>query len=110
MLADLSLEAVFNPCARGGLLDCTNTHVLSSPDAIARAIVITMKKALRKSVRCPASQDTAEGNMMTPVKKEEESKTQPASPLSPVLDITSSPSFGNAKDDNDDDDNEDNED
>uniref|UniRef100_A0A7S4RL17 Uncharacterized protein n=1 Tax=Ditylum brightwellii TaxID=49249 RepID=A0A7S4RL17_9STRA len=66
-----------------------------------------MKKALRKSVRRPASQDTAEGKMTTPVKEEEESKTQPASPLSPVLDITSSPSFGNAKDDSDDDDEDD---
>eukprot|EP00957_Ditylum_brightwellii_P061323 4654377-Ditylum_brightwellii.AAC.1 len=41
ILADLSPEAVSDPCARGGLLDCTNMHVLSSPDAIACAIAIT---------------------------------------------------------------------
>eukprot|EP00957_Ditylum_brightwellii_P139763 10650552-Ditylum_brightwellii.AAC.1 len=41
MLADLSLEAISDPCARGGLLDRTNTHVLSSPDVIARSIAIT---------------------------------------------------------------------
>eukprot|EP00957_Ditylum_brightwellii_P137948 10517307-Ditylum_brightwellii.AAC.1 len=50
MLADLSLEAVSNPCARGGLSDpCvsdrTNTHALLSPDAIAHAIVITPASA-----------------------------------------------------------------
>ena len=41
MLADLSLEAVSDTCACGGLLDRTNTHVLLSPDAIARVIAIT---------------------------------------------------------------------
>eukprot|EP00957_Ditylum_brightwellii_P024068 1815209-Ditylum_brightwellii.AAC.1 len=41
MLADLSPEAVSDPCAHGGLLDCTNMHVLSSPNAIAHAIVIS---------------------------------------------------------------------
>eukprot|EP00957_Ditylum_brightwellii_P198523 15130370-Ditylum_brightwellii.AAC.1 len=45
MLAELSPEAVSNPCARGGLLDpcvsdCTNTYALSSPNAIAHAIAI----------------------------------------------------------------------
>jgi len=35
MLADLSPEAVSDPCERGGLSDRTNAHVLSSPDAIA---------------------------------------------------------------------------
>eukprot|EP00957_Ditylum_brightwellii_P017088 1288655-Ditylum_brightwellii.AAC.1 len=41
MLADLSPEAVSDLCAHGGLLDRTNTHVLSSPNAIACAIAIT---------------------------------------------------------------------
>eukprot|EP00957_Ditylum_brightwellii_P100216 7637124-Ditylum_brightwellii.AAC.1 len=41
MLADLSPDAVSDPCAHGGLLDHTNTHVLLSPDAIACAIAIT---------------------------------------------------------------------
>eukprot|EP00957_Ditylum_brightwellii_P079211 6024465-Ditylum_brightwellii.AAC.1 len=41
MLADLSPEAVSDPCERGGLLDRTNVHVLSSLDAIACAIAIT---------------------------------------------------------------------
>eukprot|EP00957_Ditylum_brightwellii_P153783 11705279-Ditylum_brightwellii.AAC.1 len=41
MLADLSPEAVSDPCARDGLLDRTNAHVLSSPNAIARVIAIT---------------------------------------------------------------------
>eukprot|EP00957_Ditylum_brightwellii_P106974 8161333-Ditylum_brightwellii.AAC.1 len=50
MLADLSPEAVSNPCACGGLSDpCvsdrTNMHALSSPDGIAHAIVITSASA-----------------------------------------------------------------
>eukprot|EP00957_Ditylum_brightwellii_P153971 11719358-Ditylum_brightwellii.AAC.1 len=60
MLADLSLEAVSNPCAHGGLsdpcvLDYTNTHALSSPDAIAHAIAITPASALFLSSICSAS-------------------------------------------------------
>eukprot|EP00957_Ditylum_brightwellii_P149187 11360958-Ditylum_brightwellii.AAC.1 len=50
MLADLSPEAVSNPCEHGGLSnpcvsDRTNTHDLSSPNAIAHAIAITPASA-----------------------------------------------------------------
>eukprot|EP00957_Ditylum_brightwellii_P032432 2457233-Ditylum_brightwellii.AAC.1 len=54
MLADLSPEAVSDPCARGGLSDRTNAHVLLSPDAIARAIAITPASiATTPSVEAP---------------------------------------------------------
>eukprot|EP00957_Ditylum_brightwellii_P145182 11057929-Ditylum_brightwellii.AAC.1 len=54
MLADLSPEAVSDPCEHGRLLDRTNAHVLSSPDAIARAIAITPASiAMTPSVEAP---------------------------------------------------------
>eukprot|EP00957_Ditylum_brightwellii_P034151 2588403-Ditylum_brightwellii.AAC.1 len=52
-LADLSLEAVSDPCAHGGLLDRTNTHVLLLPNAIAITPASDHVIAMTPSVEAP---------------------------------------------------------